>query len=66
MVSFAKKEQAEIVKRGKWGVVMSIPVQFPADMLAVDVQMWAISHGLRLKSDGHGNLVAVPVGVNHG
>ena len=44
---------------------MSIPVQFPADMLAVDVQMWAISHGLRLKSDGHGNLVAVPVGVNH-
>ena len=40
---------------------MNIPVQFPADMLAVDVQMWAISHGLRLKSDGHGNLVAVPV-----
>ena len=45
---------------------MSIPINFPADVLAVDVQMWAISHGLRLKSDLHGNLVAVPLGVNHG
>ncbi len=42
---------------------MSIPLTFPTDILAVDVQIWAISHGLRLKSDGHGNLVAVPVGV---
>jgi hypothetical protein len=45
---------------------MTIPLNFPVDVLAVDVQMWAISHGLRLKSDLHGNLVAVPVGVNHG
>lgn len=45
---------------------MSIPIQFPADALAVDVQMWAISHGLRLKSDLHGNIVAVPAGVNYG
>ena len=39
---------------------MSIPINFPADVLAVDVQNWAISHGLRLKSDLHGNLIAVP------
>ncbi len=45
---------------------MNIPILFPPETLAVDVQMWAISHGLRLKSDLHGNLVAVPQEVNHG
>ena len=44
---------------------MSIPIQFPADVLAVDVQFWAISHGLRLRSDLRGNILAVPVEVNH-
>jgi len=44
---------------------MTIPVNFPADILAVDLQMWAIAHGLRLKSDLHGNLIAVPA-VHHG
>lgn len=44
---------------------MSIPIRFPVDVLAVDVQAWAKSHGLRLKSDLRGNIVAIPLEVGH-